>query len=158
MYALISPLEDRASGFRLAQIEPEPFVIAEPFFWVECDESVTVETHFYDPAAKAVLAIPVPAGPTQAELITTTRKKAAELRLPIANILSDMQIDALVDGNAALATTIKTLKTGLAGVVNMNLSSYQTADQMEFAVLAAYQQLAATAPVGLRAAFKTLVP
>lgn len=96
--------------------------------------------------------------PTQAELITATRRKAADLRLPIASILSDMQIDALVDGNTSLATTIKTLKAGLAAVVNMNLSGFQTAEEMEYAVLASYQQLAATAPASLRAAFKSLVP
>jgi hypothetical protein len=157
-YALISPQEPRSTGLRIAQVMDEVFPVCEPLYWVECPDDTLADHHTYDADAEEVVPPPVQVGPTQAELITATRKKAAELRLPIANILSDLQIDALVDGNVALATTIKTLKTGLAGVVNMDLSTYQTAEQMEDAVQAAYYQLALSAPEGLRSAFKSLVP
>lgn len=111
-------------------------------------------------AVEAVLAAhdPTAGALTKAELMAATRKKAAELRLPIANILSDLQIDALVSADQAKATTIKGLKDGLAAIVNMDLSAYDTAEQMEYAVLGAYLQLAATAPAQLKQAFQGLVP
>lgn len=98
------------------------------------------------------------AAPSHSELVSAIRKKAAELRLSIASILSDLQIDALVDGDMALASTIKTLKDGLSDVVNMDLSQYTTAQQMESAIQYAYYQLALSAPEELRAAFRSLVP
>ena len=48
MKALISPLEPRGGGFRVAQVEQEEFPVAPPLFWVDCDESITAEMAYVD--------------------------------------------------------------------------------------------------------------
>jgi hypothetical protein len=39
--ALISPLEQREVGVRVAQIEVKSFEVAEPLFWVDCSDDIT---------------------------------------------------------------------------------------------------------------------
>lgn len=42
MRALIDPRQNR-----VCQVQQDEFAVAEPFFWVDCDEAVTPETHDY---------------------------------------------------------------------------------------------------------------
>jgi hypothetical protein len=46
--ALISPLEQREVGVRVAQIEVESFEVAEPLFWVDCSDDITTEYTYLD--------------------------------------------------------------------------------------------------------------
>jgi hypothetical protein len=40
MKALISPEERRGDGCRVAQVSVVSFPVAEPLFWVDCDDTV----------------------------------------------------------------------------------------------------------------------
>jgi hypothetical protein len=46
--ALISPLEQREVGVRVAQIENAEFEVAAPLFWVDCDNTVTTYHTYLD--------------------------------------------------------------------------------------------------------------
>lgn len=99
---------------------------------------------------------PEPVLPTHAELVSATIVKAKQMRLSVAGLLTELQIDAMTDSDTETATTIKQLKDGLTAIVNMDLSAYQTGEQMEAAVLQAYYTLAASAPPEIQSAFNAL--
>lgn len=68
-YALISPIEDvirqgSRVGARVAQVEAEPFPIAEPFFWVEVPDGTVADDVMWNGAA-VVPAPPHPPAPAQ---------------------------------------------------------------------------------------------
>ena len=46
--ALISPLEKRDNGVRVAQIEELEFDVAAPLFWVECSYDITTQHTYLD--------------------------------------------------------------------------------------------------------------
>lgn len=69
MQALISPLEPRHGGFRVADVAAQSFEVAEPFFWVDCDVSVQADTHYYDATTEQVLPVPTAPGPTKQQRI-----------------------------------------------------------------------------------------
>jgi hypothetical protein len=48
MKALISPLEQRERGVRVAQVEQEEFPVAPPLFWVDCDDTVHADMIYVD--------------------------------------------------------------------------------------------------------------
>jgi rubrerythrin len=103
---------------------------------------------------------------TQEELISSTRLKAKNLLLQLLPLLDSLHVDALTDGETVvwegettpLAEVIKQLKAGLRSVVEMDLSAYETSEEMEDAVQAAYFSLAMQAPAQVRSAFSALVP
>lgn len=109
---------------------------------------------------------PTPVIPTQAELIDWTRIKAKTMLLQILPLLDSLQVDALTDGSTVvwqgettpLAEVIRQLKAGLRSVADMDLSAYETAQQMEDAVQEAYFALALQAPAQVKSAFSALVP
>lgn len=52
MFALISPLEkiedyEGNTGERVAQVEPQPFDVAEPLFWVECPDDCVADSWWF---------------------------------------------------------------------------------------------------------------
>ena len=59
MKALISPMEPRITGYRVAQVEQESFDVAQPFFWVDCDDNIKADQFWYDPADQTIKPIPV---------------------------------------------------------------------------------------------------
>lgn len=107
-----------------------------------------------------------PLPPTQAEVIAATRIKAKTTLLQILPLLDSLQVDALTDGSTVvwqgettpLAEVIKQLKAGLRSVVGMDLSAYETAEEMEDAIQAAYFSLAMQAPDQVKSAFSAFVP
>lgn len=110
---------------------------------------------------------PLPADvPTQSQLIAATRVKAKTMLLQILPLLDSLQVDALTDGSTVvwqgettpLAEVIKQLKAGLRSVADMDLSAYETAEEMEDAIQAAYFSLAIQAPSQVKSAFAALVP
>jgi hypothetical protein len=69
MKALISPIEPRESGYRVAQVSEQEFLVAEPLFWIECADHVIADQYWYDPADQAIMPVPLPV--TQSQPIYT---------------------------------------------------------------------------------------
>jgi hypothetical protein len=67
MKALISPNEPRETGYRVAEVEPEAFPVAQPLFWVACADDVVADQFWYDPNDSAIKPIsqPEPEQPTE---------------------------------------------------------------------------------------------
>jgi len=61
--ALISPNEtvikfDKTPlGQRIAQVDDVSFPVSKPFYWIDCDDSVTAEDYYYD--GSSIQPIPV---------------------------------------------------------------------------------------------------
>jgi hypothetical protein len=66
MKALISPIEPRETGYRVAQVEEQEFGVAEPLFWVECANNVVADQFWYDPSDQTIKSIPEPEPPLEA--------------------------------------------------------------------------------------------
>jgi hypothetical protein len=62
MQALISTIEPRETGYRVAQVEPDVniFAVAEAMFWAPCADDVVADQFWYDPTDQTIKAIPVP--------------------------------------------------------------------------------------------------
>jgi hypothetical protein len=62
MKALISTIEPRETGYRVAQVEEESFPVAEPvLFWVDCDNTIVADRYWFDPtdnSFKAIISTP----------------------------------------------------------------------------------------------------
>jgi len=79
MKALISPLENTeyisgwnapvapsknytpiftVCGERICQVQVDEFPVAEPYFWIDCDSSVSPATNCYDAGTKSIILIP----------------------------------------------------------------------------------------------------
>jgi len=56
MKALISPIEPRATGYRIAQVEDDNMVfeVALPLFWVSCSNEVMADQFWYDPSDETI--------------------------------------------------------------------------------------------------------
>jgi len=67
MKALISTIEPRKTGYRVAQVEQEEniFELADDFFWVDCADDVIADDFWYDPADQAIKPMPVSEPQTQ---------------------------------------------------------------------------------------------
>lgn len=65
--ALISPLEPRETGYRVAEVVDTPFEVAPPLFWVECADDIVADVYWYDPSngTFALVPEPEPVTPTQ---------------------------------------------------------------------------------------------
>ena len=72
-FALISPNEQAHEGWRVAQVEEKKFDVADPLFWVECEDAVTAEDYFFSKEIQAILQIPIPV----VETFTTTEQQTA---------------------------------------------------------------------------------
>lgn len=66
MKALISPNEEKNTGYRVAQVEQQEFQVAEPLFWVSCANDVVADQVWYDPVDQTIKPIPVPDTPVEA--------------------------------------------------------------------------------------------
>ena len=67
--ALISKIEPRETGYRVAQVVPvdQTFPVAEPnMFWVEVTDDVEQDKFWYDPSDETIKLIPVPVIPDPA--------------------------------------------------------------------------------------------
>jgi hypothetical protein len=58
--ALVSLIEPRETGYRIASVNDEEFLVAEPLFWVDCDDTVAPDAFWYDPADRQIKAVPEP--------------------------------------------------------------------------------------------------
>lgn len=100
-------------------------------------------------------------------LVEKTLKKARALRPPIMSILDGMQASALVNATlitvnqqqVALASVIEGCKQALKDLpTTVDLSQCTTQQQMELAVLQAYQAIVVAAPPEIKSAFDSLKP
>ena len=59
--ALISTVEPRESGYRVAQVEDEEniFEVAPSLFWVDCADDVVADQFWYDPSDELIKANPI---------------------------------------------------------------------------------------------------
>ena len=62
MKALISTIEPRESGYRVAQVEPDDkiFDVSPEMFWVSCADDVVQDQFWYDPSDQIIKPIPQP--------------------------------------------------------------------------------------------------
>jgi hypothetical protein len=62
MKALISTVEPRETGYRVAQVEQDEniFAVAEGLFWVDCADDVVADQFWYDPIDETIKPIPAP--------------------------------------------------------------------------------------------------
>jgi hypothetical protein len=60
MKALISPIEPRVSGYRVAQVVDDnaEFGVADPLFWVACSNKVMADQFWYDPTDETIKPTP----------------------------------------------------------------------------------------------------
>lgn len=60
MKALISTIEPREAGYRVAQVEQDEniFAVAEALFWVDCADDVVADLFWYDPADSIIKTFP----------------------------------------------------------------------------------------------------
>ena len=67
--ALISTVEPRESGYRVAQVEDATniFEVAATLFWVDCADDVVADQFWYDPSDQLIKANPVVVVETPAE-------------------------------------------------------------------------------------------
>lgn len=59
MKALISSIEPRETGYRVAQVEQDAniFAVAEGLFWVDCANDVVADNFWYDPTDQTIKPI-----------------------------------------------------------------------------------------------------
>lgn len=63
--ALISPIEPRETGYRVAEVANAPFEVAPPLFWVECADDIVADVYWYDFSNGAFVLVPTPPEPEQ---------------------------------------------------------------------------------------------
>lgn len=61
MKALISTIEPRETGFRVAQVEVDAnvFAVSDDLFWVDCADDVVADQFWYDPSDETIKPNPV---------------------------------------------------------------------------------------------------
>jgi hypothetical protein len=65
MKALISPIEPRETGYRVAEVAQQQFEVSEPLFWVSCATNVVADQFWYDPSDQTIKPVPVPDPPLE---------------------------------------------------------------------------------------------
>jgi len=48
--ALISTIEPRETGYRVAEVALEEFEVAPAFIWVDCQDDIVADMYWYNPA------------------------------------------------------------------------------------------------------------
>lgn len=84
--ALISTVEPRESGYRVAQVEDaaNTFEVGAGLMWVDCADNVVADQFWYDPTDQLIKANPVvvveaPAAPTKEELMAQLQALQAQI-------------------------------------------------------------------------------
>jgi hypothetical protein len=89
--ALISSIEPRENGYRVAQIidAADRFPVGEPnHFWVECPDDVVADAYWYDPTSQSFAVVPipeVPAQPTSEDLQAQLAKLQEQIESLVSN-------------------------------------------------------------------------
>ena len=64
-YAIVVPIQPVELGYRIAQVNDQPFEVALPLFWVQCDDEVVADMFWYDPSDQMIKVIPQSPEPVQ---------------------------------------------------------------------------------------------
>ena len=61
--ALVCPNEFTLTGYRVAQVEEVEsiFPVADPLYWIDCDDQVVADQYWFDPSDSTLKEIPKPA-------------------------------------------------------------------------------------------------
>jgi len=72
MKALISTIESRESGFRVADIHQTGFETTSDFYWVDCPDDMKPDAKWYDPQTQTFNSFPVqePVAPLPSTSVT----------------------------------------------------------------------------------------
>ena len=59
MKALICPTElitisDNIIGYRIAEVTDTPFEVAEPLYWLDCDDTVVADVYYFDIVSNSI--------------------------------------------------------------------------------------------------------
>lgn len=89
MKALISKIEPRESGYRVAQVEQDDniFDVAEDLFWTDCPDECVADIWFYNPESEMCEPIPQP----EPEPIVATEPTKEELLAKLLEIQAQLQ-------------------------------------------------------------------
>lgn len=96
--------------------------------------------------------------PSQQEMIQHVMLGMKARRMDVFRVLDTLQVDALTAGDQPRAMAIMQAKSAMTALNNINLSVYQTAEQMEQAIQFAYWGIVSQAPQEVQDAFNALVP
>lgn len=79
--ALISTVEPRESGYRVAQVEDASnvFEVAPGLMWVDCADNVVADQFWYDPSDQLIKANPVVVEAAPEVIAPTKEELAAQL-------------------------------------------------------------------------------
>lgn len=79
--ALISTVEPRESGYRVAQVEDAAniFETSPELFWVDCADDVVADQFWYDPQDKLIKANPIVVEAAPEVIAPTKEELAAQL-------------------------------------------------------------------------------
>lgn len=79
--ALISTVEPRESGYRVAQVEDAAniFEVGSGLEWVDCADNVVADQFWYDPQDKLIKAMPIVVEEAPVEIAVTKEELAAQL-------------------------------------------------------------------------------
>ena len=84
--ALISKVEPRESGFRVAQVEnaSDIFEVGSGLEWIDCADNVVADQFWYDPSDQLIKANPIvvveePVAPTKEELMVQLQALQAQI-------------------------------------------------------------------------------
>ena len=58
MKALISNIEPRQTGYRVAQVEAQEFAVADGMFWIDCPDDLKADSKWYDPVTQSFQDFP----------------------------------------------------------------------------------------------------
>ncbi|CAB4169224.1 hypothetical protein UFOVP1516_71 [uncultured Caudovirales phage] len=64
MKALICPNEpvtnfDNTSGYRIAEVTEASFDVAEPLYWLDCNDTVVADVYYFDTATNSIELKPI---------------------------------------------------------------------------------------------------
>lgn len=86
--ALISTVEPRESGYRVAQVEDAAniFEVAPSLFWVDCADDVVADQFWYDPSDELIKANPIVVEAAPEVIAPTKEELMAQLQALQAQI------------------------------------------------------------------------
>lgn len=86
--ALISTVEPRESGYRVAQVEDAAnvFEVGSGLMWVDCADNVVADQFWYDPSDQLIKANPVVVQEAPAVIAPTKEELLAQLQALQAQI------------------------------------------------------------------------
>lgn len=133
-YALISPTEKTGQGLRIAEVVNNPFEIAKPLFFTECDDSIIADQYYYTETGKFIkVPVPTPAIPTVVSM------RQARLALLQKELLDDVETAILAAPRAAqieweYATEVKRSSELVTTIAQqLNLSTTQLDELFQLA-------------------------